>query len=351
MVTAHSSSNGLSSKASSVEKAAILLATLEDSLAVDLLKKFEPAEVKLLIESSKQLGILRNEDVEPVIQEFARDLSSEQGISAGLEQLIALLQSAFSAEQIAEFLDRPISRPRENVWKKLVPGLETTVVPYLLDQHEQVAAAVLSKLQPDLAARCMSLFPRSARNRIARRLLGIGDIYPPAFELMQDLLLEDLFAKGASSLGKSSEGKGLLAALINKLERSQSLEVLDDLAKSNPSDMTALRKMIFMFEDIPQLAQKDRMKLIDRVPVELIIAALFGMEDEYRAAILSSMSARTKRMVESELQGDTSQPNKDTMAARRKIADMAISLAQKSEIDLPQANEGSEASSEPSIAA
>jgi flagellar motor switch protein FliG len=90
-----------------------------------------------------------------------------------------------------------------------------------------------------------------------------------------------------------------------------------------------------MFEDVQLLDQKDRVRLIDRVPAELIIAALFGTEAGFREVLLSSMSARTRRMVESELQGDTSQPNKDTMPARRKIADIAILMAQKGELKLP----------------
>jgi flagellar motor switch protein FliG len=84
-------------------------------------------------------------------------------------------------------------------------------------------------------------------------------------------------------------------------------------------------------------------KLIDRVPAELIIAALFGTEAGFREVLLSSMSARTRRMVESELQGDTSQPNKDTMSARRKIADIAILMAQKGELKLPDPNAGTAA--------
>jgi flagellar motor switch protein FliG len=90
-----------------------------------------------------------------------------------------------------------------------------------------------------------------------------------------------------------------------------------------------------MFEDVQSLDQKDRMKLIDRVPTELIIAALFGTDASLREIILASMSARTKRMVESELQGDTSRPNNDTLSARRKIADIAILMAQKGELTLP----------------
>jgi flagellar motor switch protein FliG len=318
----------------SAEKAAILLATLDSTVAVNVLKKLDAEDVKALLETSAQIGPVTSEVIEPLVDEFARDVSTELGIMAGPQQLMALLESAYSADQISGMLGRPVKRPLEDVWKKLTPGMETTLVPYLLDQHEQVSAYVVSRLQPDLAAKCISMFPKGARNRIARRLLKISDVFPAASETVQRVLLEDLFATGSQS--KAASGKGVLAAVINKLDRTQSMEVLEELAKSSPSDLAELRKLIFMFEDIPQMDLKNRMKFIDRVPAELIIASLFGMDDGFKAAILEAMSARTKRMVESELQGDTSQPNKDTMAARRKIADMAILMSQKGELDLPQ---------------
>jgi flagellar motor switch protein FliG len=40
-------------------------------------------------------------------------------------------------------------------------------------------------------------------------------------------------------------------------------------------------------------------------------------------------------MVESELQGDTSSPHKDTAQARRKIADIAIQMARGGDIEIP----------------
>lgn len=318
------------------------MAALDDQLAVNLLKRLETADVKLLLEASASLKSLKNTDVAPVVDEFAKDVSDALGISAGPAQLMTLLESAFSGVEIAEILGRPRAVSRENVWKKLVPGKEMTVAPYLLDQHEQVSALVVSKMQPELAARCMATFPRSTRNRIARRMVNIGEAHGPSLELLEETLLNDLFSK-SNQQNNSSEGRILLASVINKLDRAQSLEVLEDLGKSNPEELALLRKLIFMFEDIALLESKNRMKLIDRIPTELVIASLYGMDQEFRAMFLSAMSARTKRMVESELQGDTSQPTKDTMAARRKIADIAILMAQKDELMLPDPNAGSEA--------
>jgi flagellar motor switch protein FliG len=317
----------------STEKAAILLAAIDDKLAVNILKRLEPDNVKSLLEASTNLRPLKSTDVEPVVDEFARDVSDALGISAGPEQLMALLESAFSGEEIADILGRPREKTKEDVWQKLSGSQADSLASYLDGQHGQVAAYVMTRLDPDLAARCMSLLPKARRSEIATRMIGIGACYGKAIEILEEVLLEDLFGK--QSKRDFSEGRKLLAAVINKLDREQSVEVLEELAKAYPTEISELRKLVFMFEDIQLLESADRTKLIDRVPTELIIAALFGTEPSFREIILSSMSARTKRMVESELQGDTSQPNKDTYPARRKIADIAILMAQKGELKLP----------------
>jgi flagellar motor switch protein FliG len=326
----------------SLEKAGILLASLENSLAVDILKKLDPEDLKLLVESSSNLGLLTVRDVEPIVEKFTEEISGVPRISAGTDQLMSLLESAFNPQELAELLGRPVPKLQEDsVWRKLTVGMEPVIVAYLLDQHEQVAAFVLTKLKPEMAARCLTIFPRESRASIARRLLGIVDAYPPAAETLQCVVLEDLFGKNSQS--KQSAGKDLLAAVINRLEHPQSEEILGDLRNSNPDETAALRKMIFMFEDIPRLDQKDCTKLIDRVSTELIIPALFGMDQEFRESILSVMSPRSRRMVESELQEGADQPNKDTLASRRKIADLAMAMARKDELKLPESESTQEA--------
>jgi flagellar motor switch protein FliG len=106
----------------STEKAAILLAAIDDKLAVNILKRLEPDNVKSLLEASTNLRPLKSTDVEPVVDEFARDVSDALGISAGPEQLMALLESAFSGEEIADIL----GRPREKTYGRSSPAARRT---------------------------------------------------------------------------------------------------------------------------------------------------------------------------------------------------------------------------------
>jgi flagellar motor switch protein FliG len=220
------------------------------------------------------------------------------------------------------------------VWPKFKPGTEKSLVPYLLDENEQTAAVVLSKLTSDLAARCIALLPRGSATRIVSRMLGLGEVSPAALRDLEEALREDFFGKSAAQ--DSGARVDRMAAVVNRLEREQSAQILEDVSKLKPEEVKSLRKLIFMFEDIEQLTQAHRLKLFDRVPTELVIPALFATEATFSESVLSSLGARARRMVESELQGDTSAPHKDTMQARRKIADIAIQMSRSGDIVLPE---------------
>lgn len=315
------------------EKVAILLASLEKTVAIDLLKRFDPEDVKRIVESSGKLGSLNSRDVDPLIDEFTAEFAEALGISAGSAEMVSLLEQAFTSKEVASIMGQDEPPPEDAVWPKFKLGTEKSMVPYLLDEHEQTAAVVLSKLTSELAARCIALLPRGSATRIVSRMLGLGEVSPAALRDLEDALREDFFGK--STTQDSGARVDRMAAVVNRLEREQSAQILEDVSRLKPEEVKSLRKLIFMFEDIEQLAQPHRLKLFDRVPTELVIPALFATEASFREAVLSSLGARARRMVESELQGDISAPHKDTAQARRKIADIAIQMSKGGDIVLP----------------
>jgi flagellar motor switch protein FliG len=327
-----------SSHRSSTEKVAILLASLDNSLAVELLKKLGAEDVKHILESSASLGPLTYSDVVPLVDEFANEFADALGISASRQQLMALLEAAFSSEEIASFLGRPSEKPSTFSWSRFNMGMETTLVPYLLDEHPQTAAFILSRLGADLAARCIELLPAALRASVTARLLRIEEVRKPVLDVLEKVLQEDLFGERAAASG-GNDRLERLANIINRLERSQADEIIADIIKINPEDGAALKKLIFMFEDVALLETQHRARLLDRVSTDLVIAALFGADAQLREAILSSLSARTRRMVESELPQGESQPRKDTLECRRKIAEIAIQAAKNGDIALPESGD------------
>lgn len=177
------------------------------------------------------------------------------------------------------------------------------------------------------------MLPRDIRDSVAKRMLKLQDVAERPSAILQECMQHDLLAN--SDAGAEEAGRSRVAALINKLDREQSEGILESLAASRPEDAKKLRGMIFSFEDIAKLTQAHRLLMFDKVATEQVIAALRGTTPEFKELVLSSVGARARRMIEAELAGDNGQVTKEVLEARRSIADLALSLAQKGDIALP----------------
>jgi flagellar motor switch protein FliG len=145
-------------------------------------------------------------------------------------------------------------------------------------------------------------------------------------------LQADLLAGPVQDARKGANAR--VAEIINKMERAHVDAVMQDLERARPEAASALRSLMFDFADIPRLSVKARLILFEKVAPERVILALNGAEPELRELVLSSLTARTRRMVESELSNGQSVAARDVEKARRAIGETVLELAERGEIEL-----------------
>jgi flagellar motor switch protein FliG len=178
----------------------------------------------------------------------------------------------------------------------------------------------------------MALFPREQRNALMRRMLSLSSVTEPAMRVLESTLREDLLMKASRKNGDDQNAR--MADIINKMEREQMEDVLQSLAETRPKTAETLRGLLFTFDDLIKLQPRVRMLLFDQIPTERTVLALKGCEGELRDAVLGSLASRNRRMVEQELSSSEPASQRDVIKARRMIADTALSMAEKGEIEL-----------------
>jgi flagellar motor switch protein FliG len=325
--------NHLTPSRTSREKVAILLAALNKDMAISLLRKFEPGSLRQLVESSGHLGALNAADFEPVVKEFTQEFAEALGISAGAEQLIPLLEAAFTKEKVSQLIRMQDVNTKASVWSKFTPQMDKLLVPFLLDEHEQTAALILSRLATDVAAKCLALLPRELTTRLLARTLSLRAVSNEALGILEQIVESNFFGKVVENNADKSIEKA--ASIINRMDRHAAQDVMEALGRTSPEQSKRLRKFIFMFEDLIKMDHKSKSILFDRVPAELVTPSLWAMDAEFKEGVLSCLSARARRMAESELGSDDGQPRADTVAARKKVAEIALAMVRKGEIALP----------------
>ena len=128
----------------------------------------------------------------------------------------------------------------------------------------------------------------------------------------------------------------MLASVLNELEKGQLEEMMQDLEASGAENLEAIRSRLFAFEDILLLTQKGRVTLFDGISTEQVTLALRNAEPAITEAILSSIGARSRRIIQAELAaGADNVDDEDIARARKSIASTAIRLANEGAFELP----------------
>jgi flagellar motor switch protein FliG len=313
------------------EKVAVLLLALGKQRAAKLLRRFDAEELKLLTRSAAELRPVSPNDLETLVEEFAQKFSNGLNFVGTLNEVKDLLAGVMSEDEIDEAMSNGDDRQQEvedALWERISRIKLDTLRAYLIKQHPQSVALILSKVDSELAAKLISSFPPELRNGLLSRMLGLRKVAPESVRAVELALREDLLTSSANSHSS-------IADILNRLDRAQSEDVLKSLAEVRPDDAKALKGLLFTFEQLPQLPASARAVLFDQIPIERLVMALRGTEPEFQEAILSSLAARSKRMAEAELQSGATVPPRDIAKARRSIVEAVLKMMAKGEIEQP----------------
>ena len=226
-----------------------------------------------------------------------------------------------------------LGNSNSSIWEKIGALPPPVLVDYLNRQHPQVLALALSKLSAAGAAAVMELLPRERRNEATRRLLALAPVADAALRVIELRINQDLILNPPAPVGA---GTARIAGIINKMAPENVEDVLRSLEVDRPVEAEALRGKLFAFDDLATLPQKTRQALFEKVASDKIVTALSGTEVAFRVNVLSSLTARARRLVENEMISAGVAPAKDVAAARRQIVDTLLAMAERGEVELRQ---------------
>ena len=314
------------------QKVAVLLLAMGKPAAARVLKHFDESEIKQVAQCTSTLGTVSKTTLEGIVDEFMRNLSSGGDLQGTLKEAEELLSAVIPPEKVAEILPLISGQAEMPVWTRLQTVPEATLYQYLSKEHPQVTAFILAKASAACGAMLMRQFPLEFRNELMRRMLSIKQIMDPAQRILEGTLRDDLLRTMARRAGGDVQSK--IATIINKFDREQIDQLLRTLAETKPKEAQAIKGLLFRFEDLVKLTPTDRTKLLDGVTPDRITLALKGADDALKELVLASVPGRARRMIEADLQNGAAIEQKETIKARRAIADLALDMAERGMIVL-----------------
>lgn len=321
------------------QKAAAILVAMGKPSASRLLKFFKQEELKALIEAARLLRTIPQADLERIVAEFEAEFTEGAGLLDSADKMDTILSESLSPEEVSAIMGQvkaaPLEAPPAAVWPAVAKLDPERLTGFLAGEHPQTVALILSNLPAENAATVLVGLEKQVRSDVVRRMLGLNKVPREAIAIIEGQLQARLLAEGA--VKTSAEGQAKVASLLNELDKGQVDEVLTELEQTGVPGVDGVRAQLFAFDDVIQLGQAGRVALFDGISTEVVTLALRGANPTLTEAVLSAVSARSRRMIESELSIQSNVPLAEISRARKSIAAAAVRLSFEGALQLPSA--------------
>ena len=179
-------------------KAALLLLALGKGRAAKILRRFDAEDLQQLSKTALTLRPMPLTDLDNLIEEFAQRFATGLNFIGSVKDVKGLLADAIASEPAQAAAEAaPTEVP---VWEIVAKQQPEILQLYLLKEHPQTIAVILSKIGSEPAAAIIGTLPAQLRNTLLARMLNIKSIEPGALQVVEATLRED-FAAGASGGG------------------------------------------------------------------------------------------------------------------------------------------------------
>jgi flagellar motor switch protein FliG len=134
------------------EKVAALLLAMGRELSGGVLKEFDPDEIRLVTRAAAELKPISAPELEAIIEEFAQNFSTGPNVFGTVNELEKLLNGVLPPEQVTDIISEVLGNKTKSVWERISAVSESLLANYLLKEHPQTAALILSRVKPACAA-------------------------------------------------------------------------------------------------------------------------------------------------------------------------------------------------------
>lgn len=330
-----STPEGLSGKS----RAAILLMTLGEEAASEVLRHINPQEVQHVGQAMAEIGNVSREQVDEVIENFAVDIQDHTSLGIGSQQFLrTVLANALGADRANEFIER-ILQGRNTKGLETLKWTEPALVADLLrEEHPQVVAVVLSHLNHERAAQVLRRLPTEQHGDILIRIANLEGIRHSA--LMElDEIMEKRIAQNRGDQAKNMGGKRAAADILNKLGPEFEGDVIAKIKEVDDELGMQIQELMFVFETLAELDDRGMQTLLREISSDQLGVALKGADPATQEKILSNMSSRAAAILQEDMEVRGPVRLSEVEEAQKEILERALRLSDEGKIQLGDTGE------------
>lgn len=317
-----------------VERAAILLMSLGETEAAEVLKHMSAKDVQKVGAAMATLSNVSRERATEVMDRFVLELDDQTSLGVGADDYVRrVLVNALGADKAGSVIDR-ILLGRNSKGLEALKWMETRAVADIVrNEHPQIVAIVLAYLDPDQAADVVTQLPERMRGDVLMRIARLDGIQPQALREL-DEIMEKQFSGGNNLKSSSVGGVKVAATILNLMDSTQEQAIVARIGEADQDLAQKIQDLMFVFDDLASVDDRGVQALLRDIAGETLGMALKGADPRVKDKILKNMSKRAAEMLVEDMEAKGPARLADVEAAQKEILVVARRLAENGTIVL-----------------
>jgi flagellar motor switch protein FliG len=312
--------------ADGLNRAALLMMTLDKPVLARVLKHLSPPELSRLVRAHDRLSKSGPPASAQLLEVGNSFLAS--GPAAASNNFKDALAIAFGEDGADQIL-------RQDQWRTIADRVKPEALANVLrGERPEAVAITLSQLPPRFAADVLGRLPEDLRVAAIESLSRAETAPPGGQEAILRAVENSISASAVTEdLDRKTSAKRA-AAVLNQLDPESASEIIERIRGGDSEGAALIEGEMFQFRDFLKLDNRALQSVLSEVPAEKLAKAVKGITDEERAIIFAALPEQVRTMVEGEIADSGPVPVREVKASRREITDLAIQMERQGKIRL-----------------
>lgn len=316
------------------EKAAIFLMIMGVEYAASIFETMSEPEIRKIAELMSEIAEISPEVQSAVIEEFLTDFESDgklmiEGNTFFKNVLGKSMEKDKAAKIINDLENKKLEQPF--LWCQNIDT--SALASQVIGEHPQTIAMILSYMPSEIASEIMAAVPDEKKGDIGLRIAQLGQIPGEIVRDIDQALKNSMGDKQGAGKIKAG-GMQALVDILNDADKATEDIVMETIEETNEDMSKAIRKMMFIFEDLLSIDDRGIREILKKVETSQLVIALRTASEEMKQKMLSNLSSRAAEMLKEDMEVATPVRVSEIESAQQEIIRAAKELEAEGTITL-----------------
>ena len=313
-----------------IQKAALLLTTLDTATATDLLKGQSQQVVQKIAMELSELdlkGQTNGDQASEVTRQFYTELTRPQSGELHIKRFVSsLLQDSAGKEKATELQNKMQQAViQRDPYVIIADAAPMHLASVLQNESPQAIAIVLSEIPPKLGTEVLSRLDEQKAQMTVWRMAQPTTVSRQTVLRIGETIHKRLTEMQSQQAGQTPEedtstaNLRQIALVLGGLNKEKRDTLLKTIEGKDDEAANRVRALMVTWEDIPKIEDKSLQEILRQIEASVLAKALQGSDAIIAEKINRNISERMKEMIEEEVSLMGTPKKKDILEAREEM--------------------------------